>query len=193
MPAKRRRGGALLGALVVGIAVAAGIGAVGGTETDTTIDPGPARTRVAGVAAPGSVAPNFDLETLSGTDRVRLARYRGRPVIVNFWASWCKECRDEFPVLRDLVRKHEIDGLVVIGITYRDIPSDSRAFARARKVNWILAAGGDGDATAGKYGIRAVPQTFFIDRRGVIRARAFGLPSTAALNAAVREIVASRD
>ena len=193
MPTRRRRGGTLLGALALGIAVAAGIGAVrGGSDPDTAIDAGPAKTRVAGVAVRGTPAPRFDLAALSGGGRVILAKYRGRPVVVNFWASWCKECRDEFPVLHDLVTAHRDDGLAVIGITFRDIPSDSRAFARDHEANWILAQGGDHDTAARDYGIRAVPQTFFIDRRGVIRARAFGLPSTAALNAAVAGIVASK-
>lgn len=187
MPAKRRRGGVLLGALALGIAVAAGIGAVRGSDTpDLTIDSGPARTRIPGVAAAGSVAPPFDLPALNGTARVSLASLRGKPVIVNFWASWCTECRAEFPLLAEIVAKHP--DVVVVGITYKDIPFDSRRFARDHHATWTLAKGGDGDAAARTYGIRAVPQTFFIDRRGVIRARAFGLPSTAALNAVVARI-----
>lgn len=187
MPAKRRRGGVLLGALALGIAIAAGIGAIRGSDTaDVTIDSGPARARVPGVAAAGSVAPPFDLAALNGNTRVSLAALRGKPVIVNFWASWCTECRAEFPLLAKIVAKDP--DVVVVGITFKDIPFDSRRFAHDHHATWTLAKGGDGDAAGRAYGIRAVPQTFFIDRHGVIRARAFGLPSTAALNAVVTRI-----
>ena len=189
MPAERRRGGTLLGALALGLAVAAGIGAVRSSDDDILIDPGPAKTRVSGVAEVGSRAPAFDLLGLSGTGRVSLAEYRGRPLIINFWASWCKECGDEFPVLHDLVVSQPDDGdLVIIGITYRDIVSDSREFASSLDANWVLAYGGEDDPAARDYGIRAIPQTFFIDRAGYIRARAFGLPSRAAIDAAVEKI-----
>ena len=169
------------------ILIAAGVGAaLDSGPAETTMDPGPAKTRIAGVADVGSPAPAFGLHRLTGPGRVSLASLRGRPVIVNFWASWCSECRQEFPVLHDLAAKRS--DLAIVGITYRDIPSDSRDYARKHNANWTLARGDDGDTVAGRYGIRAIPQTFFIDRHGVIQARSFGLPSSAALNAAVRRI-----
>ena len=175
--------------MALAILIAVGIGAaLDSGPPDTAIDPGPAKTRIAGVAAAGSPAPLFDLRRLTGRGRVALASLRGRPVIVNFWASWCSECREEFPVLHDLAANRNNDDLVIIGITYRDIPSDSREYARTHDANWTLARGDDGDAVAGRYGIRAIPQTFFIDRRGIIRARSFGLPSRAAMNSAVKRI-----
>ena len=175
--------------MALGIAVAAGVGAVRSSDEDTVIDPGPARTRISGVAESGTPAPAFDLQALNGNRMVRLAEYRGRPVIVNFWASWCNDCGDEFPMLADLVVDHRSkDDLVVIGITYRDIVADARDFAERHDANWVLAYGGDDDPVARDYGIRAIPQTFFIDRAGRIRARAFGLLSRAAVDAAVKTI-----
>ena len=76
----------------------------------------------------------------------------------------------------------------LIGITYNDIASDSRNFARKQRANFTLAKGGDGDPVARDYGIRAIPQLYFIGRDGVIRERMFGAPSAAAMNAAVAEI-----
>ena len=176
--------------MALAILIAVGVGAaLGSGPAETSMDPGPAKTRIAGVAAAGSPAPSFDLRSLTGPGRVSLAQLHGRPVIVNFWASWCSECREEFPVLHDLAAKHKHD-VTIVGITFRDIPSDSRDYARKHGGTWTLARGDDGDTVARRYGIRAIPQTFFIDRKGIIRARSFGLPSTAALNAAVKRITA---
>lgn len=169
--------------------IAVGVGAaLGSGPANTTLDPGPARTRIAGVGTPGSRAPGFDLPKLFGHGRVSLAALRGRPVIVNFWASWCGECRAEFPVLADLAARHHGDDLAVVGVTFRDISSDSRDFARKNHATWTLADGENSDAVGRTYGVRSIPQLFFVDRNGVIRARTFGLPSRAALDAAVKQI-----
>jgi len=187
----RKRGGLLLGILVAVIAVAAAINAIrsSGSSGDSTIDSGPAKTRIAGRATVGSSAPHFDLARLDGSSRVALQSLRGRPVIVNFWASWCEPCRKEFPAFHELAKQHRGDDLAIVGITFRDIPSDARAFARENGGTWTMVKGGDGDPVARAYGVRSPPQTFFIDRRGVIRARAYGPPSTAALAAAAARIV----
>ncbi len=191
MPAKRRRGGVLLGGLALAVVIALGVGAaLRSGPADTTIDPGPAKTRIAGLANPGSRAPAFDLPKLFGTGRVSLAALRGRPVIVNFWASYCGACRSEFPVLADLAAHHRGDDLAVVGITFRDISSDSRDFARTNHATWTLADDENSDTVGRQYGVRSIPQTFFIDRDGVIRARSFGLPSRAALDAAIKRIAA---
>ena len=173
--------------MALGIAIAAGIGAVRKSDpADLAIDSGPARTRVAGVATTGSPAPPFDLARLTGSGRISLAALRGRPVVLNFWASWCAECKAEFRLLAEITRQHP--GVTVIGITYNDLDFDARRFARDHHATWNLAKGGDGDPVGRAYGIRAIPQTFFIDRAGVIRARAFGLPERAALEHVVSRI-----
>ena len=174
--------------MALAIAVAAGIGAVRTSDdaSDLTISSGPARTRVAGVATNGSPAPPFDLAALTGSRRISLSALRGKPVVLNFWASWCAECKAEFPLLVKLSREHP--GVAVVGITYNDLAFDARRFARDHHATWKLAKGGDGDPVGRAYGIRAIPQTFFIDRAGVIRARAFGLPSRAALEHVVDRI-----
>lgn len=191
-PPRRRHGGVLLGALALAILIAVAIGAVLKSDDgdDLAIDAGPAKTRVPGVATNGSPAPAIDLPSLTGNGRVRLADHRGKPVIVNFFASYCFPCREEFPVLRKLHEDHP--GVTIIGVSYKDIPADARRFARDHDADWILANGGDDDPAGRAYGVRAIPQTFFIDRAGVIRARAFGLPSTAALEKAVATISAKQ-
>jgi cytochrome c biogenesis protein CcmG/thiol:disulfide interchange protein DsbE len=149
----------------------------------------PAETSTAGVAQRGSPAPDFDLARLRSPGRVRLADLRGRPVIVNFWAAWCVPCRKEFPTFREAQARYREDGLAIVGITFKDLPDDARRFAKQQRANWLLAEGGDGDPVGKAYGVRALPQTFFVNRRGIIVARYFGAPSGDDFDAAVQKIL----
>lgn len=181
------------------VAVAVGVVLAVGALTAWAVasggdDPGGGRRpgAPATVVGPGSLqvdtrVPDFDLPGLDG-GRVRLSGLRGRPVVVNFWASWCNPCRREFPLLRDARRRHRAQGLEVVGITYQDIPSDSRRFARSRDARWPLAVD-DGGAVARAYGVRAVPQTFFVRRDGTLATRTFGITSAAALEDDLSSIV----
>ena len=140
------------------------------------------RGGVVGADAPevGAPAPDFTLPALDGDDDVRLADFRGRPVIVNFWASWCNPCRQEFPLLQQALRDHRADRLAVIGVTFRDIPDDSREFVSKMKATWTQAV--DDDRTVAKaFGVRSIPLTFFVRPDGAIAARVFGFTSEAAL------------
>jgi cytochrome c biogenesis protein CcmG/thiol:disulfide interchange protein DsbE len=186
---RRKRGGILLAVLAGAILVAVAISsALSSKHETTTIDSGPAKTRIAGRATVGSAAPPFDLHRLRGSGTVSLASLSGRPVIVNFWASWCGPCREEFPQFHQLAQEQRGTDLAIVGITYRDIPSDARQFAEEHGGTWTLVKGGDDDPVARAYGVRSPPQTFFIDRKGVIRARAYGPPTKAALDAEVARI-----
>ena len=160
-----------------------------GTTAEST--PNSKSTSVAGVATPGTKAPDFDLARLRGSGNVKLADLRGKPVIVNFWASWCIPCRKEFPLFRETQTMYRADGLVIVGITYKDLSRDARDFADDQHANWTLAAGGDGDPVAREYGVRAIPQTFFIDRDGTISARYYGAPAGEKFDAEVRRIIRS--
>jgi cytochrome c biogenesis protein CcmG/thiol:disulfide interchange protein DsbE len=133
----------------------------------------------------GRQAPDFTLARLTGKGQVSLGEFRGQVVLVNFWASWCIPCRKEFPALRTAVDRHP--EVAVIGITYRDIPSDARAFARDQHASWILLEGGDGDPVAKAYGIRAVPQLYVLDKDGKIVKRIFGGASESEIDAAIAQ------
>ncbi len=149
----------------------------------TDAQPLPARD----VPRAGTPAPDFELRTLNG-DRVTLAALRGRPIVVNFWASYCHPCRQEFPLLRSALSEHRGDRLAIVGIDYRDIASDARAFAEQERAKWPMGFDEDG-AVAHAYGVRAIPQTFFVDRRGTIRARVFGEMSARDLQRDLRKII----
>jgi cytochrome c biogenesis protein CcmG/thiol:disulfide interchange protein DsbE len=174
--------------ILAAIAVFAMVQADDSEPAGTSSEPRP-RTSTAGVAEPGSVAPDFDLPQLRGDGQVRLRELRGKPVILNFWASWCVPCRKEFPLFRQAQARYADEGLEIVGITYRDIPSDARRFAAQQRATWKLAEGGRGDPVAREYGVRAIPQTFFVDRDGVITRRYFGAPSRDDFEAEVDELV----
>lgn len=116
----------------------------------------------------GDEAPDFTLKTLDGKT-VKLSDYRGTPVVLNFWASWCNPCRKEFPRFRDALAAHP-GKFVVLGVDYKDIPSDARKFAKSQRASWPMLDD-SANAVSGAYGIRAVPQTFFIWRDGTIAQR----------------------
>ncbi|MFM7271169.1 MAG: TlpA family protein disulfide reductase [Actinomycetes bacterium] len=143
-----------------------------------------------GVASVGSLAPTIDLPALRRPGRVRVADAPGAPVLLNFWASWCIPCREEFPALRRIERTFGRRGLRVVGVTFDDRRADAIRFATAERATWELAYDAEGEA-ARDYGVRAAPQTILIDRRGVIIERWYGRPSSDRFDAAARRLLAA--
>ncbi len=135
----------------------------------------------------GNQAPDFSVTDLEG-NRIQLAELRGRPVIVNFWASWCVPCVDEFPILRDAHQRHVDDGLVVVGIVYQDRSQAAAAFMSRHDAAWAAAADLDG-RVAEAYGVIGPPETFLIGRDGRIAARALGQFTAAWLDEKVAAIM----
>jgi cytochrome c biogenesis protein CcmG/thiol:disulfide interchange protein DsbE len=147
---------------------------------------------LAGPATPpivrvGDAAPAFVLADLDGNPLL-LSDLRGRPVIVNFWASWCGPCVDEFPLLHSAAVAHAGDGLAVVGIVFRDRSEAARAFLARMGATWP-AAMDPGDAIATRFGIVAPPDTFFIDRNGVVVGRQIGQLSAADLDQGLAAIL----
>ncbi len=94
--------------------------------------------------------------------------------MVNFWASWCVPCRDEFTVFRDkLAALGPSDGLIILGVLYKDEADLAASFVSSVGATWPTVTDADG-AIADAYRITAPPQTFFIDKSGVIRAVQIG-------------------
>ena len=145
------------------------------------------RGSAASPTAVGGPAPDFALADLDGNP-IRLADLRGRPVIVNFWASWCGPCVEEFPLLREAAERHSDEGLVVVGIVYRDRSEAARDFMRRNGATWA-AAMDPGERVAEAYGILGPPETFFIGRDGTIVARQLGQFSAASLDDKVAAII----
>jgi cytochrome c biogenesis protein CcmG/thiol:disulfide interchange protein DsbE len=146
-------------------------------------------SRGEGGASIGTQAPAFAVADLDGNP-LRLADLRGRPVIVNFWASWCGPCVDEFPLLREAAAAHEADGLAVVGIVFRDNSEAARRFMARMGAGWP-AAMDPGEEIAQDYGIYGPPETFFIDAEGVVVARQFGALSRDDLDRHVDRLLAN--
>ncbi|HZJ26957.1 MAG TPA: TlpA disulfide reductase family protein [Acidimicrobiia bacterium] len=158
----------------------------------SSVPPDPSEASVAGVATVGSVAPDFDLPRLRADGSVHLADLRGRPVVVNFWASWCIPCRKEFPMLERARRKYRDRGLVIIGVDFRDIAADAKAFANGEGATWSLVTD-PGREAALAYGVRGIPQTFFIRPDGTIAERYFTSPSSqAVMNQEIESLIPPR-
>jgi cytochrome c biogenesis protein CcmG/thiol:disulfide interchange protein DsbE len=120
-----------------------------------------------GVAV-GDAAPVDPLPRLEGGGSESLADYRGRWVLVNFWASWCLPCRDEAPELERFQQEHGGPKFTVLGIDSRDLSSDGRGFVQEYGLSYPQLRDGSGDA-AGDYGTTGVPENFLVDPRGKVR------------------------
>jgi cytochrome c biogenesis protein CcmG/thiol:disulfide interchange protein DsbE len=114
-------------------------------------------------------APELDLPRLSGAGRSSLAAYRGKVVVLNFWASWCVPCRKESPLLERWHRRISRRGGTVLGVDVLDISSDARGFIRDFKLSYPMLRDKGGD-TLDAFGVIAYPETFVIDRGGRIAA-----------------------
>jgi cytochrome c biogenesis protein CcmG, thiol:disulfide interchange protein DsbE len=118
-------------------------------------------------------APDFSLPTLDGGDTVRLSNLRGQVVVLNFWASWCQECRVEHPALQAAWDRFRDQGVVFLGVPFQDAPSASKRYAAAMGGDWPLLSD-PSSSTALAYGVYGVPETFFIDARGRVAAKRVG-------------------
>lgn len=122
--------------------------------------------------AKGQPAPEIVGTTLDGA-AFDLAALRGRPVVVNFWGPTCVPCRSEFPLFKAKLAQHAADGLVVVGVLMADPPDLARTFIADEGATWATVADPDG-AIKGAYRVAARPQSYFIDRAGILRSIQIG-------------------
>jgi len=113
-------------------------------------------------------APDISLKTITGKT-VRLSELKGKPVLVNFWATTCPGCVKEMPHLADLYNKYSAQGLEVIGIAmYYDPPSQVLNLSKARKIPYTIALDLDGGAARAFDNVRLTPTSFLINPEGKI-------------------------
>ncbi len=171
---------ALGGALGVAIARAAGPGAALSSSSAPPL-PGGYFAKEHGPAA-----PPWQLPGLSHPSRViSLAQFRGRPLVINFWASWCPPCRKEMPALERSARM--LAGRVsLVGLDTQDQASAGLAFARRMGVTYPLAT--DNAQVYAAYGVAGLPTTVFVSPGGTIVGRQVGGMTQAGLATIVRQV-----
>jgi cytochrome c biogenesis protein CcmG, thiol:disulfide interchange protein DsbE len=128
----------------------------------------------------GFLAPDFELQDAQGRP-VHLSELRGRPVLVNFWASWCPPCQAEMPAMQAV---HEAYGeqyvILAVNTTYQDSETDALRFIQQKGLTFPVLFDRDG-ATSRRYEVRAMPTSFFIDSEGIIQEVVVGGPMSEGL------------
>ncbi|NUO35624.1 MAG: TlpA family protein disulfide reductase [Dermatophilaceae bacterium] len=126
------------------------------------------------IASPlvGRTAPDFRLEGIHGSP-VQLSHLKGQVVVVNFWASWCAECRTEQQALNQTWSDFRDSGVVVLGVNFQDQRADAEAYLASSAVTYPNVEDTE-SRTALAYGLRGVPETFVVDRDGHIVDRVIG-------------------
>lgn len=145
-----------------------------------------------GPLSAGDRAYDFTVNDLEGNP-VSLADYRNRPVVVNFWATWCAPCRLEMPALQDAYEKYQEEGLVILALD-QDEPADvARAFfydEMGLTFSSLLDEGSKVSASYGSYGV--LPSTYFIDADGIVTAIHRGPLTTSQLEGYLSSILVQR-
>ena len=143
---------------------------------------------VATAEAGDMAAPAFTVKTVEGKT-LKLSDLRNKPVIVDFWATWCGPCRAIMPDLNDMQARYGAKGLTVIGMSVDETgTAPVKRFANQLGVRFTIAMANDDVLDA--YGpIRSIPTTFFINRKGEIVRRVIGRIDPETMNAYVQEIL----
>lgn len=138
----------------------------------------------------GTPAPAFELPDANGRT-VSLAGLRGKPVVLAFFASWCHPCEEELPVLEQFARE-DPGRLKVAAISYQDLKSDSVDFVHRLGITYPALLDDPSAPVARSYGVRGIPQTVFVDARGIVRGRVYGVTSRRELAPAIDDLLAGR-
>jgi cytochrome c biogenesis protein CcmG, thiol:disulfide interchange protein DsbE len=127
---------------------------------------GVATLRKVDTLGPGSRAPDFSAPRLGGGGSIALSDLRGKPVVLNFWASWCAPCKDEAPLLRDAYAAYG-SKVHFLGIDVRDARTSALAFERSNRMTYPSVRD-EGFQIGDDYGLTGQPESFFVDQNGVI-------------------------
>jgi cytochrome c biogenesis protein CcmG/thiol:disulfide interchange protein DsbE len=149
----------------------------------------------------GKPAPAFVLEDLNGK-KVSLASYKGKALLINFWATWCAPCKIETPWLEELRNQYAAQGFELVGISMDDLDRDDpkklsdekkeiARFIEQEHVSYPVLI--DGDSVSEPYGgLDSLPTSFFLDRQGKVVATQLGLTSEADIEANIRKALEAR-
>jgi len=121
----------------------------------------------------GKPAPAFTLRSLSDGTTVSLNQYKGKIVVLNFWASWCVPCKEENPALTSVWERYRGTDVVLLGVVFQDSADAARTYTARLGNTWTSAIDDDGQVAL-RYGVFGPPETYFIGADGVIAGRHIG-------------------
>jgi len=136
-------------------------------------------------------APDFNLSQPTGGPSLKLSDYRGKVVLLDFWATWCEPCRAEIPHFVDLQNKYAAQGLQIIGVSMDDSPDPVPAFSKQFKMNYPVVMG---NAKIGEQygGVLGLPIAFLIDRQGQIRKKHIGATEAPVFEKEITDLLAEK-
>ena len=120
----------------------------------------------------GNLAPDFQLQNVD-RQTVSLGNLQGKPVLINFWATWCPPCRDEMPYIQEIYEEWSDKGLVVLAINLGESSSKAEEFMQSYNLSFTVLLDTKQDV-AQRYNITGIPTTFFIDKDGIIQDKVIG-------------------
>jgi cytochrome c biogenesis protein CcmG/thiol:disulfide interchange protein DsbE len=157
--------------MAVGLAV---VGAFGGWAADSF-----------------KAAPAWELKDLDGKT-VKSSDFKGKVVILNFWATWCPPCRKEIPDFIELQKQYGAQGLAIVGVSLdRDGPATVKKFQKSNNINYPLVMGNN-EVTEAYGGVESIPTTFIIDRAGKIVGKHVGLAPKATFEKELKPLLAAK-
>ncbi len=136
----------------------------------------------------GSPAPDFALPSLDGPS-VRLADFKGRPVLINFWATWCVPCREEMPLMQEVYEQYRERGLVILAINMEEDAQTVRRWVDQGGFTFTFVLDSEGEQVK-RYNVTAAPTSYFVGRDGVIRDLKLGALTRSDMQGKVEKLLA---
>ena len=136
----------------------------------------------------GSSAPAFQTSKADGNTASFPTAYRGKPLVIRFWADWCKYCEGEMKAIETVYQRHQASGLEVLAINAGQDKATINAFMQKIGVTYPALLD-ENSAIARSYGVVGLPTTFFIDAQGIVRAKIVGEADAATFERQVVELL----